>query len=284
MELAQIIKTLWDRRIAVGFVVVLAAYLAVATGYKITTSGLQTRSIEFAAADTQLLVDSPKSALADLTQDTAPLATRAAVFAQFMRSIAVKDAISKATGIPADKITSTGPFSDLGSRPALASSAAKPAGPRDYRLVFDSQADLPVISVYAQAPTPKEAVALANGAVRGVRDYVDRLQNQDQLKPEDRVQIRALGPAQGGVVNSGASKLMMAMVFLGVIVAGCVAILGGLSVVGGLNRIRANERATGRKFTDWAEAEPVLTEAGHPEQSDPEHEVSSALRRRVGRV
>ncbi len=283
MELAQIIKSLWERRLAVGLVVALAAYLALASSYTVTTSGLKTRSVEFAAADTQLLVDSPKSALADLTQDTAPLATRAAVFAQFMRSVAVKDAISQATGIPANKITSTGPFSDLGERPAIASSATKPAGPHDYRLVFDSQADLPVITVYSQAPTTKEAIGLANGAVRGVRDYVDKLQNRDQLKTEDRVQIRALGPAQGGLVNSGASTLMMIFVFLGVTVAGCVAILGGLSVVGGLARIRATELATGKKVHDWSDDEPAVATAPTP-QNGSGHEVEGPRRRRVGRV
>ena len=148
--------------------------------------GSTKRSHQFGAAQSQILIDSPRSSLVDLTQETPPLATRAAVYTQFMRSNAVKEAISKASGIPADLIVAQGPYTTAGGsqnlpRPSEARANEVRSEKRGYRLVFDYQQDLPIVSIYAQAPTAKSAIALAAGTVAGVRSYISQLERQQKV-------------------------------------------------------------------------------------------------------
>ena len=56
MELAQIIKTLWDQRLAVVMVLLLAFLAAVSTVYRIGTDGLTQRSHQFGAAQSQIVI------------------------------------------------------------------------------------------------------------------------------------------------------------------------------------------------------------------------------------
>jgi hypothetical protein len=232
MELAEIFQTLWRRKLAVGLVVIFAVIVGISATYRVGLSPLklQKRTVEFGAANAQILVDSPRSALADLSQDTVPLATRAAVYAQFMRSIAVKDAIAKVTGIPASAITTQGPFTSVGTRqnvvtPSEGRANQVVAEQDRYRLVFDVQEDLPVVTIYAQAPTAIAAQKLANGAVTGLQQYVESLQAGNQLPNQDRVLIRGLGPAEYGTVNSGATIKLMALAIIGVTLLGCIMIV-----------------------------------------------------------
>ena len=79
----------------------IALILTLLTGYRPSffPPGMEKRSIGFGAATAQILVDSPSSALADLSRDTAPLATRALVFTQFMSSFSFKESIAQAAGL-----------------------------------------------------------------------------------------------------------------------------------------------------------------------------------------
>ena len=242
MELAQIIKTLWDQRIAVVAVFLVAFLAGVSTVYRIGTGGLTKRSHQFGAAQSQILIDSPRSSLVDLTQETPPLATRAAVYTQFMRSNAVKEAISKATGIPASLIVAQGPYTTAGGsqnlpRPSEAR-ANEVRGEKDgYRLVFDYQQDLPIVSIYAQAPTAKAAIRLAAGTVAGVRAYISQLENEQNVPSHAQTQIRELGAAEGGTVNAGADPIMAVLAFVGIAIAGLGGILALTALARGLQKL-----------------------------------------------
>lgn len=285
MELAQIIKTLWDQRIAVVVVFLLAFFAGVSTVYRIGTGGLTKRSHQFGAAQSQILIDSPRSSLVDLTQDTPPLATRAAVYTQFMRSNAVKEAISQATGIPADLIVAQGPYTTAGGtqnlpRPSEARANEVRSESRGYRLVFDYQQDLPIVSIYAQAPSAKGAIALAAGTVTGVRSYIARLEREQNVPANAQTQIRELGSAEGGTVNSGADPIMAILAFVGVTIAG----LGGILAVTALSRgvQKLSRSALTRPEAPHA---AVVTTAPEPE---PEPEtlptVAEPRRRHAGRA
>ena len=242
MELAQIIKTLWDQRIAVVAVLLVAFLAGVSTMYRIGTGGLTKRSHQFGAAQSQILIDSPRSSLVDLTQETPPLATRAAVYTQFMRSNAVKESISKATGIPASLIVAQGPYTTAGGsqnlpRPSEAR-ANEVRGEKDgYRLVFDYQQDLPIVSIYAQAPTAKAAIRLAAGTVAGVRAYISQLEHEQNVPSSAQTQIRELGAAEGGTVNAGADPIMAVLAFVGITIAGLGGILALTALARGLQKL-----------------------------------------------
>ncbi len=232
MELAQILRTLRRRKLALTFVILLAVLAALATGYHLSPGSpyLKTRSVASGEATTQILIDSPQSAIADLKQDTAPLVTRATVFAQFMTSSTIRDGISSATGIPARLITAQGPFSGAGETqnvvaPSEARGGQVKAETAQYRLTFVAQEQLPLVSVYANAPTAAEAAKLANGVFTAVNAYVDQVANADETNPEHRVTVRQLGSAGAATVHKGGSKPLMVMAFLAVMIFGTLIII-----------------------------------------------------------
>jgi len=231
MELAQILKTLLARKLALVPVFIIAFALAIFSAYKPSTNppGLKARALEYGAATQQVLVDSSQSALADLNRDTGPLSVRASVYAQFMRSSAIVGAIAKRMGIPAELITTQGPFATVGfgdniTQPGVSRANQVRAETERYRLAFDAQENLPVITVYAQAPDAEKAIALSAAAVDSLKSYVEELQKSDsQLKAP--VTIRPLGPPDGGMVTKGARKAMIMLVFLLVSGLGCAVIV-----------------------------------------------------------
>ena len=86
MELARTLRTLWQRRRLVLLGVPLAALAALLSVYTVSLAPpkLTPRTNVYATASTQLLVDAPDSAFADLENDLTPLETRASVFARFL--------------------------------------------------------------------------------------------------------------------------------------------------------------------------------------------------------
>jgi capsular polysaccharide biosynthesis protein len=232
MDLAQILRTLGRRKLALTVVFLLATAAALATGYKVgfNPPKLESRAVPSGEATTQILIDSPQSAIADLKQDTAPLVTRATVFAQFMTSSTIIDRISASTGIPASQITAEGPFSGPGAdqntvTPSEARGGQVRAQLDPYRLTFVAQDQIPLVSVYASGPTAEGAEKLANGVYTAVKGYVDQVAAQDSTNPEHRVTVRQLGAAGASTVTKGGSKAVMVLAFLAIMVLGCLAII-----------------------------------------------------------
>lgn len=256
MELAETLRALLAHKIALAAVV--AAAFAAAVAVRVSSHPLPT-----GAATMQVLVDSPASALADLKQDTVPLTTRAPVFAQFMASEAILQAVGHSTGIPASQITAEGPFSGPAQTqntvtPSEARSVQVLAQKANYRLTFVAQDTLPIVTISAQAPNPAAAAALANGVYTAVTGYVQALEAQSGTAPQNRVTIRQLGPPQAGAVNASSAKVLMAAAFLGVLIAGLLLILG----VDGLRRRR--RRTEVELFDPGLDApfDPVEADAG----------------------
>jgi CheY-like chemotaxis protein len=250
MEIAQVTRTLSRHRPALACTFAFAVFAAVFSTHhiQIWPLGLEKRTTEYGAASTQILVDSPRSSLVDLQQDTVPLATRAAVFAQFMRSNAIREGISRETGFPAAQIVAQGPFTTLGgrqniTRPSEARSNEVIAESDQYRLVFDHQQDLPIVSIFAQAPTADSAVALANGAVAALSKYVTVQESRQAVPLHRRTVIRALGPADGGWVNAGVNPVFMALAFIAALVGGCLLILVGDATKRALRASRGGDSA-----------------------------------------
>jgi capsular polysaccharide biosynthesis protein len=276
MELAQILRTLGQRKLALALIVALAVAAALAVGYKVSFSppGLKSRAVPSGQATTQILIDSPQSAIADLKQDTAPLVTRATVFAQFMTSSTIRDRISAATGIPAAEITAEGPFSGPGEAqnvvtPSEARGGQVLAQTHPYRLTFVAQDQLPLVSVYASGPTAAGAAKLANGVYSAVRNYVDDIAQQDSTDPEHRVTVRQLGTANASTVTSGGSKAVMVLAFVAILILGCLLLIAIEAI-----------RQRGRKIDDAVDrlVEPIR----YAEDGEVEHREVERPMPRVG--
>jgi hypothetical protein len=251
MELVSIIRQLWRRKLLVFLVFLVAVFVATWSAYKVPS--MEKRGLQLGAASSQILVDSPASTLVegvDANQLTT-LATRARVYAQYLASLQARDEIAQASGIPARFIRVSGPFSsDVARNNYSNQSSESRAGDvlkegAGYRLVFDAQEGVPIITVSAQAPTADAAVKLAKASFVALNAYVDKLQKEadaipekplpkgavPQISTDNGVRVRELGEPEGGTIGGGNGKILMVFVFLAVMLFGCalIAILPGMA-------------------------------------------------------
>jgi hypothetical protein len=232
MELAKTLKILWQRRRLVALGAVIAVLAAILSVYQVGLfpPSLHSRTNVFATASTQLLVDTPDSAFADLANDLTPLETRASVFARFLASPAALELIAREAKLPLDSIEAQGPYDInlpvIQQEPTAGQRSSQIIGEGAlYRLRFENNPVLPIVSVFAQAPTQDQATALANAAPRALRAYVKGIQARQHTPADRRVVIRKLGNATGGVVNAGANVQIGVLVFLVVFGAWCMLLI-----------------------------------------------------------
>ena len=257
MTFARILLKLWKLRVWVGIGAVLAVVAAVGS---VATS----KTTVYANATTQMLVDSPSSALANSGIDLSGYSARANVFARLMTSDQALQYMGKAAGIPGNLIDATGPLENNGSPIATHAPVAIKGNqnlpfPAIYKLSLVQNPDLPTVDVYAQAPTTAKAIALANGAVTGFANFVNQLE-ANNVPLSKRVQVRQLGPATGGMVDAGASKKIAVLAFFGVLGMWCVAVLFVSRLIGELRVAKHSGTddlftASAREFTGMPERE-----------------------------
>jgi hypothetical protein len=248
MELARTLKTLWHRRRLVVLGAIIAAFAAFLSVYQvgIAPPSLSTRTNVFATASTQILVDTPDSAFADLGNDLEPLDTRASVFARFLASPTAVALIAREAKLPATGIEAQGPY-DMNlplfqQEPTAERRSSQIVGEGAvYRMRFENNPDIPIISVFAQAPTEAEAMALASAAPTALRAYVDRIQTVQSTPEESRVVIRRLGRATGGVVNESANVQIGTLVFLAVLIGWCMLLIPAQTIARGWRELEAED-------------------------------------------
>lgn len=240
MELARILKTLWQRRRLVALGAVVAALASMLSVYTVSLvpPGLTPRTNVFATASTQLLVDAPNSAFADLENEMTPLETRASVFARFLATPAAIELIAKDAGVPADEIEAAGPYDInlpvIDQEPTAGQRSSQIIGEGAlYRLRFENNPVLPIVSVFAQAPTEREALALADAVPRALATYIAAIQVKQQTPRSRRVVIRPLGNAIGGVVNKNANIEIGLFVFFVVFGAWCMLLIPAQTIARG---------------------------------------------------
>jgi len=230
MEFALVIRDLSRHRLLLALGVLIAAIAALFSVYRLDGLKLKARSLQYSSASTQVLVDTSSSVLGNLSKSLEPLNTRAAVYSNFMASPAVLKLIGQQAGIPGEQIYAAGPVNANEPRvvqepTALRRNVEITGESNPYRLNFESQANLPTITINSQAPTTKQAISLANAAAVGLQRYVTDLENEDGIQPRSRVTIRQLGPANGAVVDGGIRKALAAIVFVAVFALWCVLLL-----------------------------------------------------------
>jgi hypothetical protein len=215
------------RRAWLGVGILVALLAALSTGFKVDLlpPSLERDSREFASATTQVLVDTPEpSSLLDLSRVLTPLAERANVYSRLLTSPTLVQLAAREADVPADRIEAKGPFNPNQPRAVREPTAERRAQQlysesTEYRLRFESEQNLPLVTIFAQAPSVAEAERLANGAAQGLRTYVERIQREQGIRGKDRATVSQLGPATGGLINPGASQQVALLTFMGVLVA-----------------------------------------------------------------
>lgn len=223
MSFIEILMELWRKRWAV------LAGVVVATAVAFVVHGSDT-SLQYSTARSQVLVDSPASSIADLDRDLNPLIARASIFSRLLTSPAALQAIGQQAGVDPRAIFAQGPVDPSEPRsvqePTADARGGQLVGERSpYRLLFQSSSGLPIVTIYAQAPTTDGAVKLADGAARGLTTYIEALQEQQKIPPNRRVGIRQLGPAYGSVVDPGTNTKVAALAWFGILIMWCAALL-----------------------------------------------------------
>ena len=233
MRFGMHLRELSRLRIGVAVSVVLAAMVALwsVAAIQVTPPGLKPRALDIASAETQVVVDTPYSTVVDLRQgvdDLEPLKERAVLIGTLMATQAVRADIARRAHIAVDRLQVVAPRTPGQPRPLPESGEKK--GPGDlfkstdrYSLDIGANPTIPLLSVKAQAPTPAKAQELANAAVSGLNDYLQRLAASEDTPDSLRVTLRQLGTAGGEVVNHGVQAQVIIIVFLFVLALSCAA-------------------------------------------------------------
>jgi hypothetical protein len=229
---ALALRELWSRKFLLFLGVPLAVLAAVASvsSVSLLPPGKGEPTLDYYSGRTQILVDSKASSIADLNRDLSPMVARANVYSRFMTTPAALRVIGAKAKIPAAAIYAEGPY-QLGQARFIQEPTAERRGSQlvgrksRYRLRFDSDPELPIVTVYAEAPSAREATRLAEGAASGLAEYVTKLQDEQGISERRRVAIRQLGSTTGAPVTAGASKKVAVFVFMVVFGIWCLAIL-----------------------------------------------------------
>jgi hypothetical protein len=231
MGLGTSMRRLWQLRTGVAASVALALVVAVWSVAKISLfpPGLTPRSLEMASASTQVVVDTPKSSLLDLRQDTYSLeglTNRAVLLGNVMASPTVRESIARRADVPVELIRVAPPLTP--KQPRALAETGNQKRTRDilklndeYRLAIQANPTVPVLHIYAQTPTAESAQALANAAVDATRTYLADLAESDGTPKDEEIRLMQLGRARGAVINGGIEWQVAILAFLITLAAAC---------------------------------------------------------------
>jgi hypothetical protein len=200
----------WGALISVAVGLLAAGWAA--GGITLFPPGKAEREAEIASSSTQVVVDTPRSAILDVRQDSyaiQSLTDRSVLLGNLIASPPVREYIAKKSSIPVDLLQVTAPLTP--DQPRAPAALGKKRGPgelvksnAEYRLAIRANPTVPVLALYAQAPTPETAERIANSAVEGLREYLDNIAVAQDTASRDQIRLLQLGPAApSGVINPG---------------------------------------------------------------------------------
>jgi hypothetical protein len=231
MRFGIFLRELSRLRVGVAVSVLVAALAAVwsVADISLFPPRLHSRSLQLATAYTQVMVDTPYSAVFDLRQNTddiKTLANRAVLVGSLMGTPPLAADIAHSAGLPADAPQIQAPRTL--EQPRVSAVPGRSNGPSDllrstaqYRLDIEVDPIVPFLDIYAQAPTAGAAAQLANGAVDGLGSYLRGMAATERTPQAKQVQLRQFGRARGKVINGGVQLQVALLTFLFVFVGGC---------------------------------------------------------------
>lgn len=235
MRLGHRLWTLWRLRPFMAASAVLAAVVATwsVADISLAPPGLQSRSLEMATGTTHVVVDTPKSSIIDLRQNTysfEALTQRAILLGNVMANGPVREAIAENAGVPVDVLQVAAPLTSRQPRAQVGSANQKRASDLlkstdQYRLSIQANPTVPVLDIYSQAPTAEKAEILANSAVESLRDYLNQLAATKDIPASDQIQLVQLGRARGKVINEGVDWQVAFLAFLLTFAISCATVI-----------------------------------------------------------
>jgi hypothetical protein len=210
------LRTLARLRVGVAVSFALACLAALSSVFRVNVvpPGL-TRAAQPAGAHAQILVDDHKLSVLDAGFDYksfGDLHEGAVLVASIIVQDPARDYIAQEARIPVTTIAFSDPQIPADSH------VLQQQPPRKYSLTVAARPKVPIVDVYAQAPTLGEAQRLANASTSGASRYLAGPGNFG-------LQVVQLG--HGGTVDTAAGGTLQTAIerFLGVLVLGCIATL-----------------------------------------------------------
>lgn len=242
-------RELWGQKVGLAIAVAIALLAAtrVLFGVSFLPPKLEHNSQGLASASTQVVVDTPRSSIIDLRQDTysfTGLTNRALLLGNVMASLPVRGYIARRAGVPVEAIRVSAPLTPEQPR-VVTDGAHQPKtsdilrSPDEYRLSVQANPTVPVLDIYAEAPDGPAAGKLANAAVEGLHDYLGALSRQHGTPLAKQVRLVQLGRATGATIDSGAGIVLAMLVFAFVLTIASAAVLF-------IARVRRGWAASGR--------------------------------------
>jgi hypothetical protein len=275
MQLYVIAHELWRRRIVVGIALVVSVLLGLMVAFRVSPGvppKLTPRAHRIGVASTRVLINTPSSIVADLNPaGGSSLSTHAQLLGNLLSSDQVHNAIAKSAGLaPTDLTIAPLAIGGVVQTP-IAVSAPAPVGASSVSVNADPL--LPLITITATAPDPKQAAALANGSVTVLQSYIQTVAAEEGIPTSRRPVITSLGSAVGLPSTSGPSKMYSAAAMILLFGLSCYVILvftGGKARIRELKELRAMEyrSAIVRAEADGRHAAPGAAPPTHGMPSD----------------
>jgi hypothetical protein len=181
---------------------------------------LHARQLKIGAASTAIEIDAPKSLIASsesLGSDFDAYEKRGVLYSNLLASDPVVALVARRMGISGDQIAVRSRLTsgvqwamrdpDLEQRASQIRVAQRP-----FKLEMQADPDIPVLHIYAQAPSAALAVKLADAGVAGLGEYLHSTAVKDGTG--DEVALNQLGAARGAPINGQTQGEMVVLSFL----------------------------------------------------------------------
>jgi hypothetical protein len=290
VDVVFILRELWRRRVLVAVVAVLAVALG---GMTVYSPGLppSSRQHEVGVASSRALVDTPSSQVADLGlsetgSDPVSLPARAALLANLLTTSPLREEIAKRGGVAPDMlitVADTPTDTPQKKTPLTTGASVKPDDPAANVLTFHTDAELPLITVNAQAPDAKTAARLADGSIQVLEQHLASVVSDNGVPPERRLVVKKLGAPGEAMQKVGPSRLIALLVTLVVFGLGCGVIVGVAALAREWREATALEQAFDATMDAFAAPPSEQDEADAAEDDDSDDDAGEPGRRRRGR-
>jgi hypothetical protein len=108
--------------------------------------------------------------------------------------------------------------------------------PDEYRVSIQVNPTVPIVDIFAQAPSLSHAQRLAQATIQGMRDFLGALAVRDRVPGIRQVRLTQLGRPTGGVINADINRKVAILMFVLVFAASAATALF-------LSRVRRGWRA-----------------------------------------
>lgn len=271
MDAVRILRQLWRQRLLVAVGIAMSLVVAILLLYEVTPGlppTFESRQYAAGVASAEVLVDSPKSQVADIGGgkvriDVTALAARARLLATLMVASPLKDQIARSAGIDPRTFVASAPSSDPSRRPPT---LEQTPGPRANALMVFYNEAVPIIRADAQAADEQVAARISSAAVAVLGKYLTSVAALDKVPDARQLVIDPLGPARSATVVRGPGTLVAVMAFILGLGLWCTGIVLAAHLARGWREAAADEQpggsqATGQDAADVA-AEPPRAAPG----------------------